>query len=324
MKIFKTLCLIAAVMLLVVSLSGLYVSIKLPDVGPAPKLTLPRDSASLKRGAYLANHVTVCMDCHSKRDWTIFSGPVAKGTFGSGGEKFSREQGFPGEIYSSNLTPAGLKGWSDGEIYRAITSGVSRDGHALFPLMGYQRFAKMDKKDILAIIAYIRTLPAVNTPLGKTELDFPVSVLNNLAPGPADHQPLPPTTDTVRYGGYLVNAAGCIDCHSKQDKGKIIDGSEYAGGMEFPQQAGVIRAPNITSDLKTGIGSWSRETFVSRFASYRDPALSGRKLGATELNSPMPWTMYGAMTDSDLSAIYAYLRSVKKKSSNIKVRSYRK
>lgn len=322
MKILKVLGLIAAIVLFVVLGAGLYINFSQPNVGDAPVLTLVADSNRIERGRYLANHVAVCIDCHSTRDWTVFSGPVIKGTEGRGGEAFTREAGFPGNIYATNLTPTTLASWTDGEIYRAIASGVSKDGHALFPLMGYQRFGKMSREDIESIILYLRTLQPIQHLVPKSELDFPVSLLNKLSPEAPAHQELPTKADTIKYGGYLVNAAGCVDCHSKQDKGKIVKGSAFGGGMEFRQRAGVIRAPNITMDLSSGLGNWTSELFVAKFKAYADTNLLPKKLAPNELNSPMPWKMYSGMSEYDLKAIYSYLKSLKPIVNKVEIRTY--
>jgi len=322
MKLAKYFVVVLGGAILLTTLAGLYVRFAKPDIGPAPQLKIERTAKRIERGRYLANHVAVCMDCHSKRDWSRFSGPVTSGTLGGGGEKFGKEAGFPGTIYSTNLTPYQLSSWTDGEIYRAVTGGVGKDGRALFPVMGYHRFGKMDKEDIFSIIAYIRTLPIVKTQIPQTELNFPVNLLNRLSPVQASHQSIPSPNDTIKYGAYLVNAAGCVDCHSKQEKGKLIAGTEFAGGMEFVQSNGIIRAPNITMDSKTGIGDWSEELFVSRFKSYADSSYRIHKLTEKDLNSPMPWSMYGGMRTSDIKAIYHYLGSLSPKTSLIKVRNF--
>ncbi|WP_159729914.1 c-type cytochrome [Sphingobacterium sp. 18053] len=322
MKIVKYLVIILGVVLLFVVLAGTYVRFTKPDIGPAPVLRIEQTATRIERGKYLSNHVAVCMDCHSKRDWSSFSGPIVPGTLGGGGEKFGKEAGFPGTIYSTNLTPYQLSSWTDGEIYRAVTSGVGKDGRALFPVMGYHRFGQMDKEDIYSIIAYIRTLPVVKTEVPPGELDFPINLLNRLSPVLAAHQPLPSPRDTVKYGAYLINAAGCVDCHSKQDKGKIVPGTEFAGGMEFKQPNGVVRAPNITMDPNTGIGNWTEELFVSRFKIYADSNYRLHQLLQDELNSPMPWKMYAGMSPEDVKAIYRYLKSLPPKVSPIQVRSY--
>lgn len=324
MKTLKTLGIIISTIIILAITSGLYVNFAKPDVGNAPDLKVKITNESIQRGKYLANHVAVCMDCHSQRDWSTFSGPVVQGTEGAGGEVFDKKAGFPGSIYSTNLTPHRLSSWTDGELYRAITAGVGKDGHALFPVMGYQRFGKMSKDDIISIIAYIRTLQPIKNDVPATQLDFPVSLLNKLSPRLADHQIKPSETDTIQYGGYLVNAAGCVDCHSKMDKGKIVAGSEFGGGMEFKQPAGIIRAPNITMDKTTGIGSWTRELFVKKFKLYADTGYKPQRLAKNDLNSPMPWTMYAHMSESDIKSIYAYLKSLSPKSNKVEVRSYRK
>lgn len=322
MKVLKVSGLLIGIIILLGSGGGLYVYYALPDVDDVPEIRVSRDSTGIAKGKYLANHVAVCMDCHSRRDWSLFSGPVLPGRVGSGGELFGREAGFPGTIYSTNLTPYQLSSWTDGEIYRAVTSGVGRDGRALFPVMGYHRFGQMDKADVYSIIAYLRTLPPVKNDVPAPELDFPVSLLNRLSPTPAAHQARPPVSDPVRYGAYLVNAAGCVDCHSRQDKGRVVPGSEFGGGMEFRQPGGVIRAPNITMDRETGIGAWTAELFVNRFKAYNDSAYHPEPLAEGELNSPMPWTMYAGMSREDLQAIYAYLKTVKPQVSPIQIRSY--
>lgn len=323
MKLLKVSGLIIGIVILLAFSSGLYINLALPDVGAAPDLTVGKDSSAIARGKYLATHVSVCMDCHSRRDWSLFSGPVLVGSEGSGGELFGREAGFPGAIYSTNLTPYELNSWTDGEMYRAITSGVGKDGRALFPVMGYHRFGKMDKEDIYNIIAYLRTLKPVKNEVPSPELDFPVSLLNKLSPAKAAHQPRPPATDRVGYGAYLVNAAGCVDCHSRQDKGKIIPGTEFGGGMEFHQPAGIIRAPNITMHRETGIGAWTEDIFVNKFKAYSDSSYQPQLLAKKELNSPMPWTMYAGMSREDLQAIYAYLKTIKPKVSPVEVRDYK-
>jgi hypothetical protein len=77
------------------------------------------------------------------------------------------EMGLPGRITSKNLTSdakTGLGSWTDGEILRAIREGVSKDGHALFPLMPYPNYRTMSDEDAYAIVAYLRTLKPVRNP----------------------------------------------------------------------------------------------------------------------------------------------------------------
>lgn len=307
-KVYKVFLAIVVFLFVAVAAGALYLKYMLPNADAAPIIKIAADSVMIQRGEYLANHVAVCMDCHSSRDWSKFAGPLA-GNFGGGGEKFAKDAGFPGTIYSPNITPFALGSWTDGEVYRAITGGISKDGSALFPVMPYHHYGTMDQQDVYDIIAYIRTLPPVKTNYPRHELDFPVSLLVNTMPSPPAHLTKPASADRVAYGGYLVNVAGCVDCHSQNDKGVIVKGTEFGGGMEFKQPSGVARATNITSD-ETGIGSWKEADFIQKFRHYANTE-NLWKLSASDVNSPMPWSMYAGMTDEDLSAIYAYLRTVK-------------
>lgn len=321
MKIVKVLAIITACLLLTAVIGGAYINYAFPKVKETPVDNLKTPGVSLERGQYLAHHVAVCMDCHSKRDWSVFSGPMVNGSEGMGGEKFGRAAGFPGEIYAPNLTPYHLSDWTDSEIYRAICAGVGKDGRALFPLMSYKRFGKMATEDVYSIILYIRSLQPVKNDLPKTELDFPVSLLNKLGPAEPQPQALPDTANRIAYGAYLVNAAGCADCHSKIEKGAIVAGTEFGGGMEFKQPAGIIRAPNITMHNTTGIGSWTKEFFLQKFKAWQDEENLPR-LKSDDLNTPMPWNMYAGMKASDLEAIYLYLKNLAPKENAVTVREY--
>lgn len=309
-KLFKIAGIVLGIIIL--GIAGLisYVKWGMPNVGKAGQLTIERTPERIERGKYLANHVTVCMDCHSTRDWSLFAGPV-KGGWGAGGEHFNHEMGFPGEFQSRNITPYGIGNWTDGEVYRAITSGVSKDGHALFPVMNYPAFGKMDTEDIYSIISYIRTLKPIESHIPERQLDFPVSLLVNTMPAKATPMRRPEEANTPQYGEYLVNAAGCIDCHAKHDKGKLIPGTEFGGGMEFRFPHGVVRSANITPDEQTGIGNWTEDAFVNRFKAYADSSYHPVHINKGDANAVMPWAMYAGMKRSDLAAIYTYLRTVK-------------
>ncbi|MCE7862778.1 MAG: hypothetical protein DYG99_04465 [Bacteroidetes bacterium CHB5] len=177
--------------------------------------------------------------------------------------------------------------------------------------MPYQHYGQMDKEDIYSIIAYIRTLTPIQNNTATRELDFPLNFLVNTMPQEAQHQPKPDENNQLLYGAYLVNAAGCMDCHSKTDKGSIVKGSEFGGGMEFRQAAGVVRSPNITPDKETGIGHWTKNAFVQRFKLYADSNYQSPPFTPDDLNSPMPWHMYAGMKETDLESIYTYLQSLK-------------
>lgn len=311
-KLLRVVLIIVLVLVVVLSAVAVYVKKALPNVGAAPDIKVEVTPERVARGEYLANHVTVCMDCHSQRDWSKYAGPITTGTFGAGGEAFTKEMGLPGNLYSKNITPYNLHNWSDGQIFRAVTMGETKDGNALFPLMGYTAYGKMDTEDIYSIIAYIRTLPQIKSEVPDRELDFPLNFLVNTMPAKSSQTTKPDSNNTVLYGKYLTESARCIDCHSKPDKGEIIAGTEYGGGREFNFPNGTTaHSANITSDKETGIGNWSRESFVQRFKQYTDTSYHLKRLDKNDFNTPMPWLMFAGMTTKDLSAIYAYLQTVK-------------
>lgn len=287
-----------------------YVSVILPNAEPAPDIAIEPTAERIERGKYLANHVMLCMDCHAERDFTKFAGPPKPGTIGAGGHVFDENMGFPGRFVSRNLTPSSLGHWTDGEIYRAITTGVSRDGSALFPVMPYTQYSKVAKEDIHSVIAYLRTLEPVVRANEESVPAFPVNLLINTMPVKANNQPLPSIEDPVAYGKYLVTAAACNECHVKRENGAIV-GEPFAGGNEFRMPDGsVVRSANITPH-KTGIGYMTRDQFVMRFKMYADSSFVPHNVQPGEFQTLMPWLMYAGMTTEDLGAMYDYLRTIK-------------
>jgi mono/diheme cytochrome c family protein len=116
----------------------------------------------IERGEYLANHVAVCIDCHSIRDTGRFSMPVVPGTEGGGAAfPFTKTEFVPGLVMPPNITPAALKDWTDEDYIKVITRGINKKGDTLFPIMPYHSYSKMAKSDVLAIVAYIKTLKPV-------------------------------------------------------------------------------------------------------------------------------------------------------------------
>ncbi|MDR6843654.1 cytochrome c [Flavobacterium granuli] len=308
-KIIKGILLLLVIMVIAI-LS--YVKLALPNVGEIEYLSIKPTASRLERGKYLATHVCVCVDCHSTRNWNEFSGPLVDGTLGKGGEVFDQRFGFPGSFYAKNITPSGIGNWTDGEILRAIASGVSKNGKALFPIMPHPHFGKMDKEDLESIIVYVRTLKPIQNIVPESKPDFPMNFIINTIPEKPHFSTMPNESDAVAYGSYLFNAASCAVCHSKQEKGKPIEGMELAGGFEFPMvTGGISRSANITQDEITGIGKWSEVDFVKRFKTYSDSTYVPNKILKGNFNTVMPWTMYAGMSEQDLKAIYAYLKTIK-------------
>lgn len=301
---------LAAFILLVVSALS-YLKFALPNVGEAQDMKIDQTPERVARGEYLANHVSLCVDCHSQRDWSRFSGPIIEGTIGMGGERFDQKLGFPGVYFSANITPSGISRYTDGELFRAITTGVTKEGRALFPVMPYHYYGRMDEEDIKSIIAYIRTLKPIDNKVESSHSDFPMNFIVNTIPKKAEFTKLPPESDVINYGKYMTNASGCMECHTKDDKGQLIAGMEYGGGRAFMLPDGsTVRSANISPDVTTGIGGWSADMFVNFFHSRSDSLAVNAKVKTGEFNSIMPWSMYGKMKESDIRAIYAYLKTV--------------
>ena len=320
MKTFvKILLGILALIIVVIIVLVSYVKFGLPKVGDPPDLKVELTPERLERGEYLARYSASCLDCHSLRDLSVYSMPIIPGKEGAGGFRFSHEMGFPGVIYTPNITPAGLGDWTDGEIFRAITAGVDREGHALFPIMPYLEYAKMDREDIYSIIAYLRTLEPKESQIPERELDFPLGLIVNLMPEDPELPDMPDTSDQTAYGEYVANAAGCIGCHTPiDDRGMLIPELLFEGGHEFHlPTGGTVRSANLTPDEETGIGKWTEEAFLLRFKIYGDSAMVLPKVREGDFNTPMSWSYYGKLKDQDLKAIYAYLRSVKPLSNKV-------
>jgi len=314
MKKKTILRILATLVLLVVliAISGYsYLRFALPNVGHAPDLTVERTPARIERGRYLVHNVAGCTDCHSQRDFSKLAGPNFPDSMGAGGIRFDRRFGFPGVFYSKNITPYGLGKWTDGEIYRAITSGVDRHGKTLFPVMPYTNYKKMQTEDVYAIIAYLRTMPSIPNDVPASSADFPVSLLMNLTPSGPEPVTRVERRDSVAYGRYLVMIAGCADCHTYKVQGKD-SGDAFAGGTAFPLPGGgMSRAANLTPDQETGIGQWTAEQFVSRFKAFTDSATRNQPVAKGGFNTLMPWAYYSGMDTSDLRSVYAYLKSLK-------------
>jgi hypothetical protein len=311
MKKFIKIAKILFIALVVLGVSGyLYFNNAYPIMIEVENIQIERTPERLERGKYIFNHVAACVDCHSERDFTKLSGPVKPGTEGKGGEKFDEDMGLPGTFYSKNITPYKLEGWTDGEILRAVTEGISKDGTALFPLMPYLVYGNMDKEDIYSVIAYIRTLPAIQSDPPKSKPNFPVSMIMKTLPAKNMFKPKPDPSNTVEYGKYLVEMASCTDCHSPSDGGKPIEGKYLSGGVEIPLPGNtVVRTHNLTPD-ETGLGQWTKEQFVKKFKDCLDPAYSNTPYAPGQFQTVMPWTVYAGMSDQDLGAIYDYLRTV--------------
>jgi mono/diheme cytochrome c family protein len=308
--IFKILLGLGVLVCLMVGVGVYVLQTSFPDVGDAPHVQVEATPERIERGRYLAYHVSMCIDCHSERNWDYFAGPLKEGSEGQGGEVFSEEMGLPGTLIAPNITPAALGDWTDGEVMRAFTSGVNKHGDPLFPIMPYPLYAQMAQEDVYAIVAYLRTLAPIAHIPPRSHLNFPMNLIVRTIPQPYQAPQAPDLSDLVRYGQYLTTIAACGDCHTQNDHGAPLPGMEMAGGFEFPLPTGkVVRSANITPDMETGIGHWNKPYFIAQFKRFDKP--EAHTIPAKDgVNTVMPWTMYAGMTESDLGAIYDYLRTI--------------
>lgn len=300
---------IAAVALLGASI--IYVTQFRPNIDVPENISFEYTPERIQRGKYLANEVMGCVGCHATRDFTKFAGPILEETKGSGGELWDEKMNFPGVMYAPNITPTGLRDWSDAEVFRAITSGVDKDGNALFPIMPYHQYGKLPREDIFAVIAYLRQIPASSKSYPERKLDFPLNFIVNLMPKEGTHHLGPDPEDLVRHGEYIITAAACYDCHTPFDGKKFDDGMAFAGGTEFTlATGGMVRSANLTPAVNTGIGTWTKEKFIDRFRAYADTSYTPRRIARGAFNTYMPWDYYATLKERDLEAIYTYLMSL--------------
>jgi mono/diheme cytochrome c family protein len=279
-----------------------------PFIGPkARPLTTRKFEATpqrLERGRYIATALSGCIYCHSPHDWAAPGTPMIAGKEGAG--EIEPYGGLPGQIVAPNITPdpeTGAGTWSDDQLARAIREGIGHDGRALFPMMPYQRFRSMSDEDLVSVIVYLRSLPAVRNVVPKTEIIFPVKYLIRSAPEPLD-APVADgwSPDPVKHGEQQVNLAGCLDCHTPMDKGEPIAGMTAAGGQEFSGPWGFVASANLTQDA-SGIPYYDEALFLE--------VMRTGSVKARTLSPVMPVMIYKNLSDDDLKAMFAYVKTLK-------------
>jgi mono/diheme cytochrome c family protein len=279
-----------------------------PFIGPKTRPLTDRrfepSPARLLRGEYVVRNVAVCLFCHSELDTSVEGLPVKAGTAG-GGRSFAQD-GIP-FLYSPNITPdpaTGAGNWGDDTIARAIREGVSNDGRTLFPMMPYVNYHSMSDEDLASVIVYIRSLPPVSQHQPKSNVPFPVNRFINAVPQPI-YAPVPePDLSTpAKRGQYLVTMASCSDCHTPMDaQGQYMKGLEFAGGNTFRYTDREPRAAANITPAVNGIPYYTEELFLETIRTGR--------VRERKITDVMPWGHYRNMTDDDLKAIFAYLKTI--------------
>ncbi len=276
-----------------------------PRTRPLTARTFERTPARLARGKYIVEGEMDCQGCHSPHDWTKHDAPTPPGMELAGQDLGT--DGFPGHVVAPNLTPdpeTGSGNWTDDMLARAIREGIGHDGRALFPMMPYEEFRDLSDEDVASIVVFLRSLPPARNPLPKTQIIFPVKYIIRNVPQPLTAPVPPPDLSTpVKRGAYLVHVIGCAGCHTPVDaKQNPIPGMEFGGGNVFVGPWGNVATPNLTPD-PSGIPYYDQAFFIK--------TIRTGYAGARELNPIMHWWIYRNMTDEDLSAIFAYLQTLK-------------
>lgn len=273
---------------------------------PYPNIKASKDSAIIARGKFFVYGPAHCAYCHTKLDkWEDVEKGIELPL--SGGHLFAFP---PGNLYTANLTPdtaTGIGKFTDGEIARALRYGVARDGHAMFDLMP---FHNVSDEDITAIISYLRSMPPVINEVPPNEFNtmgkiVKAFLLKPVGPDIEVPKTSPKPDTTVEYGKYLAESvANCRGCHTERDlKTGAFTGPFYGGGLKVPSEVDLtmmISTPNITThEIHGRLGMWNQQDFINRFR-------QGRQIKA----SIMPWGPFSRMTDTDLIAIYKFLKTV--------------
>ncbi len=278
-----------------------------PSLAEEAKRGLERTPARLERGRYLVEGPAHCFGCHSEVDYNaaLVPKPGKKG----GGFIFPPEESLiplPYQVVASNISPdpeTGAGKWNDEDFVRALRQGIGQDGRTLFPLMPYMFFRTLSDEDLASIIVYVRSVEPVRISRPKTTLPEPVKqALKPLDPITAPVPP-PDLSDPVKRGAYLVNAGLCEGCHTPSDQQfQPIAGLRFGGGFRLVGEWGDVAAANLTPD-PSGIPYYDEALFIQ--------VLRTGKVKARELKPIMPWGYFKNMTDQDLKAIFAFLRTLK-------------
>lgn len=267
---------------------------------PEPRIALTPER--IAQGQKIA--AIVCQDCHLGDDGRL-SGkflPEIPAAFG--------------KFYAKNITndaTYGIGGWTDGELYYFLRTGLRRDGSLALVMPS---LARVSDEDLTALVAYLRSdAPQVQASTNTVPPNEPSLLGRALAhfvfrPGEVPPQaiPRPDTTNAVAWGRYLANDLyDCYSCHSASftsNDVKVPERSKgfYGGGNELVGDEGQpIYSSNLTAHA-TGIGHYSEDEFVETLRFGRRPD------GQPPLRYPM--MPRPGLTDAECRAIYTYLRSL--------------
>jgi mono/diheme cytochrome c family protein len=273
------------------------------------------------RGSYLVNQVSGCPACHTPHVNGSFCEGERTDAFLGGGMRIEDEAaGMHVAIPNISQDPqTGIGGWTDDQILRGFRDGVRADGQLLMPPMPFSSFGRISDEDGRAVVAFLRTVPPVKNAVDRNNNHFSFGLRFAKSMGLIHHKPAlnvqsPPVTDQVKYGEYLAKGvAPCWECHSITSKGPSDD-NLFAGGevsIDDPSW-GKAWPRNLTPDPETGLGKYSADQM-------KQALRTGKRLDGKVMAPPMSDFIphFSGMTDQDLDAIIAYLRSLPAKKHKI-------
>jgi mono/diheme cytochrome c family protein len=247
-----------------------------------PPLPVATDAATLARGAALFTQLG-CAECH-----------------GAHGEGHLLVDAPPFRLAAPNITPAKLAGRYDADkLAAAIRHGVNAEGHGL-RIMPAGDFHNLSDADTAALVAHVQALPRstndpgpfVLKPLGRVLAAL--GQIDLLAAARLDHAPrprsAPPAGPTAQYGEYL--AQRCTGCHRADFGGGHVPGTP----REFKDAQDLTPHPQAR-------GSW-------QLADFQRALRTGKRPDGSAIDTFMPWQAYSTMSDDEIAALYAYLRTV--------------
>jgi mono/diheme cytochrome c family protein len=253
---------------------------------------------SIERGKYLMESVVACGNCHFAR------GPQGQPLFEkglSGGMVFDEA---PFRAVAPNITPdpeTGIGKWTDAQLAKAIREGVRPDKTVIGPPMPIEFYRHMSDADVASIIAYLRAQPPVRNAVEKSKYNIPLPP----AYGPAlKSVSAPKASDRLRYGKYLADIGHCMECHTPREaKGTLAMAKVGAGGQVFAGPWGKSVSRNLTPH-ETGLKGWTDAQIATSIR-------TGMDRQGQPYKPPMAFGFYKNISDSDMAALIAYLRSLK-------------
>jgi mono/diheme cytochrome c family protein len=255
--------------------------------------------SAVERGSYLVNTIMTCGNCHSPK------GPPAAvaGKDFSGGLRFDEP---PFDVTAPNITPdkeTGIGNWTDAQIRTLLLTGKNEHGIQAAEVMPTAFYPILTPGDLDGIVAYLRSL----TPVKNKVADpiYKIALPHHVFPGAEKAYSQADLNDKLKRGFYLVTIGHCMECHTPfaPPGGPDFANSLGKGGREFPGPWGVSKSRNITSHKTAGIGDWTD-------AEIKTAITQGKRKDGTPLKGPMGYQYYAKMTDADLDAVIAYLRTV--------------